>query len=42
MFREGHVPTCDHAADEPDIFNDASGVDPKPDEEDTAEEEPLF
>ncbi|NND35591.1 MAG: peptidase, partial [Gammaproteobacteria bacterium] len=42
-FREGHVPECDDVQELPDIFNDASGVDPveePPTEEE--EEEPLF
>jgi hypothetical protein len=29
-FREGHVPECDDAEDLPDIFNNASGLDPEP------------
>jgi penicillin-binding protein 1A len=42
MFREGHVPECDIAEEIPDIFNDASGVDPEPDEEAPEDEETLF
>ncbi|MGI9272350.1 MAG: penicillin-binding protein 1A [Woeseiaceae bacterium] len=42
MFREGHVPSCEHADAAPDIFNDASGVDPAPVEDETDEEESLF
>jgi penicillin-binding protein 1A len=50
-FREGHVPKCDNVDDVPDIFNDASGIDPQLPEEpgeeqvDTdaeTEEESLF
>jgi len=43
FFREGHVPECDDIGELPDIFNDASGIDPV--EEPPAEEEeaePLF
>ena len=29
-FREGHVPECDDAEAVPDIFNNASGLDPEP------------
>jgi len=44
VFREGHVPECDVIDEIPDIFNDASGVDPEPAEEAEAEdeEESLF
>jgi len=42
VFREGHVPECDVADQLPDIFNDASGVDAPPDEEQEADEESLF
>ena len=42
IFREEHVPECDIAEEVPDIFNDASAVDPDPDEEATEDEEPLF
>lgn len=42
MFREGHVPTCDNADAAPDIFNDASGIDPVPAEDEADEEESLF
>jgi penicillin-binding protein 1A len=42
MFREGHVPTCDVADGLPDIFNDTSGIDPPPVEDETAEDDSLF
>ena len=42
VFREGHVPTCDSAEAAPNIFNDASGIDPSPLEEETGAEESLF
>jgi penicillin-binding protein 1A len=42
MFREGHVPTCDSAEAAPNIFNDASGIDPSPLEEEADTEESLF
>lgn len=42
VFREGHVPTCDSAEAAPNIFNDASGIDPSPLEEETGTEESLF
>ena len=37
FFREGQVPECENVEDIPDIFNDASGIDPEPEAE---EEEP--
>jgi penicillin-binding protein 1A len=40
-FREGHVPECDDVEELPDIFNDAGGIDPEP-EEDEEEAEDLF
>jgi penicillin-binding protein 1A len=42
VFREDHVPECDVAEEVPDIFNDASGIDPDPDEEAPADEESIF
>jgi len=42
VFREDHVPECDAAEELPDIFNDASGIDPEPDEEKPEDEESLF
>jgi penicillin-binding protein 1A len=42
MFREGHVPTCTDAADLPDIFNDASGTDAVPTDEEPESDESLF
>jgi penicillin-binding protein 1A len=42
VFRENHVPECDSAEEVPDIFNDASGIDPEPDEESPEDEESLF
>jgi penicillin-binding protein 1A len=32
-FREGHVPVCEDVEELPDLFNDASGTDPEPEEE---------
>jgi penicillin-binding protein 1A len=42
VFREGHVPECEAIEELPDIFNDASGIDPEPEEEDEEDEESLF
>ena len=43
VFREGHVPECEIIDEVPDIFNDASSIDPVPDAEDQEEEtESLF
>ena len=42
VFREGHVPTCEDVEELPDIFNDASSLDPEPQEEEPGDEEPLF
>jgi penicillin-binding protein 1A len=42
MFREGNVPTCDAGTDETDIFNDASGTDAVPADEEPDADEPLF
>ena len=42
VFREGHVPECERAEEVPDIFNDASAIDPKPDEESPEDEETIF
>ena len=36
-FREGHVPMCEDVEELPDLFNDASGSDPEPEEADDAE-----
>ena len=38
VFRDGQVPECEVVDELPDIFNDASGIDPEPDEE--SEENP--
>jgi penicillin-binding protein 1A len=40
VFREGHVPECDIAETVPDIFNDASGIDPPPAEDGEEQQEP--
>ena len=42
VFREGRVPDCEVVDELPDIFNDASGIDPEPEEEPVEDEEPLF
>lgn len=46
VFREGHVPDCEHFEDVTDPFNNAAGIDPEPEEvevEDPDEaSEPLF
>ncbi len=43
VFREDNVPErCDLAEELPDIFNDAFGTDPEPEEESEEEAEPLF
>ncbi|MCH9695114.1 MAG: PBP1A family penicillin-binding protein [Gammaproteobacteria bacterium] len=44
VFREGHVPDCEHLEEIADPFNDAAGLDPKPDDESETEEqdESLF
>jgi len=42
VFREGHVPECENIDDTPNIFNDASGVDPEPEEEPEEDSESLF
>jgi penicillin-binding protein 1A len=42
VFREGHVPECEVTDALPDIFNDASGVDAPPGEEQEQDEETLF
>ena len=39
IFREGHVPECQSAPGEPDIFNDTMGIDDLPAEVEEAEEE---
>jgi hypothetical protein len=36
------VPQCEAVEELPDIFNDASGIDPEPEEETPEDEEPLF
>ena len=41
FFREGHVPECENVEDIPDIFNDASGIDPEPEAEEE-ESDALF
>ena len=42
VFRDDHVPECDIAAEAPDIFNDATGIDAPPDEEKEDESDSLF
>ena len=42
IFREGHVPECESVEDLPDIFNDASGIDAPPEEEEEQEAESIF
>ncbi len=43
VFREGHVPECEDVEELPDIFNDASGIDAPPEEEeDEQEPESIF
>jgi len=42
VFREGHVPQCEMIDDTPNIFNDASGVDPEPEVDDDEDGESLF
>jgi penicillin-binding protein 1A len=37
-FREDHVPVCEDVEDLPDLFNDASGTDPEPEEEEGPED----
>ena len=37
-FREGKVPECQATQQSPDVFNDAAGIDPEPDDEEEAEE----
>jgi penicillin-binding protein 1A len=39
VFEEGRVPQCEIAEEVPDIFNDASAIDPQPEEQDEAEEQ---
>ncbi len=42
VFREGHVPDCEHLEDIADPFNNAAGIDPDPEQESDDESEPLF
>jgi penicillin-binding protein 1A len=44
VFREGNVPECEVVEELPDIFNDASAIDPEPEpeEESPEDEESLF
>jgi penicillin-binding protein 1A len=42
VFRAGNVPECEFVEELPDIFNDASGVDAPPEEENEEQSEPLF
>ena len=37
-FREDHVPVCEDVEELPDLFNDASGTDPEPEEEEGPED----
>ena len=40
--REDRRTKCERAEEVPDIFNDASAIDPKPDEESPEDEETIF
>ena len=42
VFREGHVPDCEVIDDTPRIFNDASGIDPEPEEDPEEDNESIF
>jgi len=42
VFRESQVPECELIDDTPSIFNDASGIDPEPEEEPEEDTESLF
>ncbi|MGB5332184.1 MAG: PBP1A family penicillin-binding protein [Woeseiaceae bacterium] len=42
VFRAGNVPKCEFAEELPDIFNDTSGIDAPPEEENEEQSEPLF
>jgi penicillin-binding protein 1A len=42
VFEAGRVPDCEAVEDVPDIFNDASGIDPQTGEPVEGEAEPLF
>lgn len=42
VFREGHVPQCEIIDDTPNIFNDASSLDPEPEEDPEEDAESLF
>ena len=42
VFEEGNVPDCEVVEELPDIFNDASGIDPQGGETPADEAEPLF
>ena len=42
VFREGNVPECELVEELPDIFNDASAIDPEPEEESPEDDESLF
>ena len=42
VFREGHVPECDIVDEVPDIFNDASGLDPDSEEESEDDSGSIF
>lgn len=42
LFREGHIPVCDNVEEVPDIFNDAAGIDSRPEETTEEEAESLF
>jgi len=42
VFRESHVPDCEVIDDTPRIFNDASGIDPEPEEDPEEDSESIF
>jgi penicillin-binding protein 1A len=42
VFQEGRVPECDVVNEIPDIFNDASGIDPSPEEESEDDSGSIF
>ena len=42
VFRVGHVPDCEAIDDTPRIFNDASGIDPEPEEDPEEDSESIF
>ncbi len=42
IFREGHAPECESVEELPDIFNEPSGIDAPPEEEEEQEAESIF